>query len=221
MKYNNEDRQKAFDWLKNKITPRLPYVKGVNRMTKEQLDLITIDLDDELNKARLHYLFQMVWRNWVSGCDWMNEDWNFRLLEPIDLPLIAMDDDCDCCEYEEGDPTYCDLVQTIFYNDSEYFKENDFILYVYNMEQLDVQCTVEDQKRALLFYKWKYEPDTLTEREKKAVKFHRFETRDEAEIRRWFADDSFVLKFPMDEEKDWGNYERFVRMSADQTELLQ
>ena len=198
MTYTNEERQRALDWLKAKIKPRLPFAKGVYRMTEEQLDSITIDLDDELNKARIHYLLQMVWRNWVTGEDWVIE-WDYRLLNPLDEPLIAMDEDCDCNDLNEGDPCYFDLYCKL-YNNSEAI--DNATVFIESMDHEEVQTTIETLNARVLYFKWKYEPETLTDREKMAVLYNRFKTRDEAEVRTWLANDSYVVDFPGTEREE-------------------
>ena len=163
--------------------------------SKEQLDLITIDTNDKLNAERLDYLFQMVLLNWVSGWDYYT-DYNFRFLNPYDAMLIGLDQDCDCVDWKEGDPTFIDLVTKIRHNDSEYFKQHRINEYLAVMELDEVHLTIAKKNRQLLFYKWKYEPETLTAAEKKEVELCGFERREDAELREWIADEKVVLDFP-------------------------
>ena len=194
MTYSNEERQDALDWLKAKIKPRLPYAKGGYRMTEEQLNSITIDLDDQLNKARINYLLQMVWKNWVHGGDYMHE-WEYRLLPALDDGIIAMDGDCDCNDYHEGDPNYFDIYCKL-YNNSEAI--GNATAFIENMEHLDVQVLIGTLKDNIAFLKWKYEPENMTEYEKRKASMYRFERRDEEEVRKQLAGDNFIVEFPGD-----------------------
>lgn len=219
MKYTDEERQKALDWLKVKIKPRLPFAGGNYRMTKEELDSITIDLEDKTNKARINYLLQMVWQNWVSGNDWIT-DWSYRLLDPLDKGIIAMDDDCDCTDLEDGDPSYFDIYCKLF-NDSDAIR--NATAFVENMEHSDVLETIAKLKHQVVYYKWRYEPDTLTEAEKFAVSYCGFKRRTDEEAKKWLTDEC-IYDFPGTEQdeddKDEGYpYQDIVSRLADEDGL--
>ena len=194
MTYSNEERQRALDWLKARIKPRLPYAKGRFRITEEQLDSITIDLEDKANKARINYLLQMVWRNWVCGDDAVVE-WNYRFLPPNDSALIAMDDDCDCSDYHEDDPNYFEIYCKL-YNDSEAI--DNATVFIGCMEHDDVHAKLSSLENQILWYRWKYEPDTLTKAEKRHASLCGFDFRPEEDVKRWLTDNNYVEAFPGD-----------------------
>lgn len=219
MKYTDEERQKALDWLKVKIKPRLPFAKGNYRITEEQLDSITIDLEDKTNKARINYLLKMVWQNWVSGEDWII-DWDYRLLQPLDKGIIAMDDDCNCTDLEEGDPCYFDIYCKL-YNNSEAIK--DATSFIETMEHSDVLETIENLTYQLLYYRWKYEPHTLTDIEAFKATGCGFKRRTDEENKKRFSDVD-IYDFPgtetEEEDEDEGYpYQDIVSSLADDAGL--
>ena len=187
-KYTEKERQEALDWLKAKIRPRLQHQKSYRQITEEQLDSITI-AEDKLNMHRINYLLPIVWENWVSGWDYLSE-WNYRLLEPLDEPIIAMDECCDCNDLQEGDPSffelYCKLV-----NNSEAIKDATSFIEVY--EHLNVHVTIRKLHSKVLYYRWKYEPETLNEFEKRFADSH---FKSDAS---WVFNESHTNFFPKDD----------------------
>ena len=64
-KYTAQERQEALDWLKAKVRDRIPFAKGFVRFTQEQVDEITIDVHDDVNRDRLLGFLLMCWYNWT------------------------------------------------------------------------------------------------------------------------------------------------------------
>lgn len=193
-KYTDKERQEALDWLKAKIKPRLPFARGRYRMTEEQLDSVTIDLEDPNNKSRIVYLLNMVWRNWVSGEDYLIE-WDYRLLPVLDQGIISMDSECNCVDPQESDLTYFEIYCKLMNNSEAITNATSFIEC---MEHEDVQVKLSSLENTLLWYKWKYEPERLTEEEKRLVGLFRFKDRSEEETRLWLTNDNYVAEFPGD-----------------------
>ena len=67
-KYDDQERQKALDWLKNRVRERVPFAKGFVRFTQEEIDQITIEDErqNKLNAERLWLFLLMCWYNWVD-----------------------------------------------------------------------------------------------------------------------------------------------------------
>lgn len=64
--YTRQERKEALDWLKAKVRDRIPFATGFVRFTQEQVDQITEDVSNDLNRDRLLDFLLMCWYNWVD-----------------------------------------------------------------------------------------------------------------------------------------------------------
>lgn len=98
-KYDDQERQKALDWLKNRVRERVPFAKGFVRFTQEEIDQITIEDEQQnkLNAERLWLFLLMCWYNWVDdggdldGKPYTSTTCRERILIDHTLPYIYVE----------------------------------------------------------------------------------------------------------------------------------